>query len=296
LWLASSERELDVLHDAQRVQRGAGLRESRIVGVNEIAVLNPSANLDGVLGGAFCPTDGFLRPLDVLNGYLEAARRLGVSIRFGTEVIGFRRTSHRIDAVRLRDGELPCGNVVNAAGAWAAPLGRLAGIDVPVMPLRRQVACTVPSDALPSDMPMTIWMKDGFHLRVRDGRVLLLYPTEHRAGSFATDVDRAWLAEVRRLAARRVPTLASVPLDEERCWAGLYEMSPDGHALLGTLPGCDNLVLVNGSSGHGVMHAPALGALAAELIAEERFRSLDARALRPSRFAEGNPISGPPLL
>jgi sarcosine oxidase subunit beta len=73
-------------------------------------------------------------------------------------------------------------------------------------------------------------------------------------------------------------------------------MSPDGHALLGTLPACENLVLVNGSSGHGVMHAPALGALAAELIAEGSFRSLDATALRPSRFAEGEPIGGSALL
>ena len=223
LWLASSERELEALRDAQRVQRGAGLRESRILALSEVAVLNPRASLEGIVGGAFCPLDGFLRPLDILNGYLAAARRLGVSIRFGTEVVDFRHTANRIEAVRLRDGDMPCGTVVNAAGAWAAPLGRLAGIDIPVSPLRRQVACTVPCDALPADMPMTIWTKDAFHLRVRDGRVLLLYPTEDRAGSFSTDVDRHWLAEVAQLAGLRVPALAGVALDEARCWAGLRE-------------------------------------------------------------------------
>src|SRR5438045_4103811 len=70
LWLASSERELEALRDAQRVQRGAGLRESRILALSEVAVLNPRASLEGIVGGAFCPLDGFLRPLDILNGYL----------------------------------------------------------------------------------------------------------------------------------------------------------------------------------------------------------------------------------
>jgi sarcosine oxidase subunit beta len=296
LWLASSAEELDVLRAAQRVQHAAGLRESRIVASNEIAVLNPKASLDGVIGGAFCPIDGFVRPLEILRGYLEGARRLGVSVRFGAEVVGFRRAAHRIEAVRLRDADLPCGTAVNAAGAWAAPLGRLAGVDVAVAPLRRQVACTVPCDALPGDMPMTIWLRDGFHLRVRDGRVLLLHPTDEREGSFSTEVDRAWLAGVQQLAAARVPALAGVALDEPRCWAGLYEVSPDRHALVGTMPGCENFVLANGSSGHGVMHAPALGVLAAEFVVHGRARSLDVKALRPSRFAEGEPIKGPALL
>jgi sarcosine oxidase, subunit beta len=297
LWLASSEGELDALRAAQRVQHDAGLSEARIVAPHEIAVLNPAANLDGIVGGAFCATDGFLRPLDILRGYLDGARRLGAAVRFGAEVVGLRRgSSGRIVAVRLRDEDVPCGIVVNAAGPWAAALGRMAPVEVPVTPLRRQVACTVPCKALPDDMPMTIWMNDGFHLRVRDDRVLLLHPDTGDTTSFSTDVDSAWLARVQRLAAQRVPAVAEVALDERRCWAGLYEMSPDRHAVLGPAPGCDNFVLVNGSSGHGVMHAPALGALAAELIVHGAPRSLDARPLRASRFVEGEPIRGPSLL
>jgi sarcosine oxidase, subunit beta len=184
---------------------------------------------------------------------------------------------------------------VNAAGPWAHLLGALAEVEVPVKPLRRQVACTVLCGVLPEDMPMTIWVADGFHLRVRDGRVLLLHPIPEAAG-FSTRVDPAWVASVRDLAARRVPALAGIPIDEARCWAGSYEMSPDGHALLGPAPGCENLFLVNGSSGHGVMHAPALGALAAEWIVHGAARSLDVHALRASRFAEGQPIGGPSLL
>ena len=143
---------------------------------------------------------------------------------------------------------------------------------------------------------MTLWPGDGFHFRVRDGRVLLLRPTPGAADPFRAEVDDAWVREVQAIAERRVPALAGVQIDRARCWAGLYEMSPDGHALLGRAPGCDNLVLVNGSSGHGVMHAPALGALAAELIVHGAPRSLDVQELRPSRFVEGAPVGGPGLL
>jgi glycine/D-amino acid oxidase-like deaminating enzyme len=296
LWLCRTQDELRAMRDAQQVQHAAGLAEARMVDAREIAALNPAANLQDVAGGAFCPTDGFVRPLGILDGYLDGARRLGVRIRTAAEVVGLRRgSSGLIESVRLPDEDIRCGTVVNAAGPWAHALGALAGLEVPVKPLRRQVACTVPSAALPEDMPMTIWVADGFHLRVRDGRVLLLQPTAEAPG-FSTRVDPAWVASVRELASRRVPALAGIDVDEARCWAGSYEMSPDGHALLGPAPGCENLFLVNGSSGHGVMHAPALGALAAEWIEHGEVRSLDARPLRASRFLEGEPIGGPSLL
>jgi sarcosine oxidase subunit beta len=143
---------------------------------------------------------------------------------------------------------------------------------------------------------MTIFAGDGFHFRVRDGRVLLLWPTPGVAGKpFDVRVDREWIATVTAMAHRRVPILRGVAIDPACCRAGLYEMSPDRHALLGPAPGCDNLFLINGSSGHGVMHAPALGQLLAEIMSDGTASSLDVSALRPSRFLEGSPnqVSGP---
>ena len=170
-----------------------------------------------------------------------------------------------------------------------------AGVDLPVIPLRRQVACTGPTDALPDSMPMTIYAGDGLHLRVRDGRVLLLWPNPGIAGRpFDYPVDPSWVRDVTAMAHARVPVLRNVPIDEAACWAGLYEMSPDRHAILGPAPECPNLYLANGSSGHGVMHSPALGQLLAEIMTEGRATSLDVHSLRPGRFAEGdlNPVSG----
>ena len=286
LWLARTSAQLEQLRAAQVVQHAAGLSEARILNPREIASVNPHVAIDGVAGAAFCPTDGFVRPLEILRGYLA-----GADVRFGARVTGLRRKGSRIDAVELADGSsLFCGSVVDAAGPWASEVAKLAGIDLPVAPLRRQVASTVETSSLPAGMPMTIWVDDGFHLRVRDGRVLLLLPTPgDPLDPQSTAIEPAWLAEVQRIAVARVPSLRGIPLAPERSWAGLYEMSPDKHALLGAAPGCENLYLANGSSGHGVMHAPALGQLLAEIIVHGRARSLDVHALRPSRFSESAP-------
>jgi sarcosine oxidase subunit beta len=169
-----------------------------------------------------------------------------------------------------------------------------AGFDLPVVPLRRQVAATAPTDLLPDTMPMTIFTSDGFHLRVRDDRILLLWPTPGVAGRpFDAGVDDEWIEAVVAKAHRRVPVLRRSAIDRDSCWAGLYEVSPDKHAILGAAPGCPNLFLLNGCSGHGVMHAPALGHLLAEVMSDGAASTLDVSPLRPSRFGEGdlNPVS-----
>lgn len=298
LWLATSPLELDALRAALEVQRAEGLREAGEVGVEDVARINPAVQGAGIIGGVFCPSDGFIAPLQVLGGYLAAALRSGVRVEWSTEVTGLvRNGSGRIVAVSTSGGTIETGAVVNAAGAWAASLARRAGIPLPVTPLRRQVAATVPCSLLPAGMPMTIFAGDGFHFRVREGRVLLLWPSPGVPGRpFDIGVDQEWLTAVTLMARRRVPVLRDIAVDAGASWAGLYEMSPDKHALLGPAPGCENFYLINGSSGHGVMHAPALGELLAELISDGKFSTLDATALRPTRFEEGCPIPASGLL
>jgi sarcosine oxidase subunit beta len=298
LFLASDEAQLEVLRDAQDIQKAAGLDEAREVTPSEAMDSNPAVRVDDLVGGIFCPTDGFIRPMQILRGYVEGATRLGVRFEYGVEQRGLRMDGlDRISAVRTSGGDIAAGSVVNAAGAWAASVVREAGLDLPVEPLRRQAAVTHPFDGLPEDMPMTIFAEDGFHFRVRDGRVLLLWPDDPDvADPFDQSVEDAWLGTVVEMAQTRVPCLAQTTIDREKCWAGLYETSPDGHALLGRAPGVENLYLANGSSGHGVMHAPALGQVLAEIILDGTARMLDVHALRPSRFAEGEPNFASTLL
>jgi sarcosine oxidase subunit beta len=291
LWLARREAELESLRVAQAVQRAEGLTEAAMIPPEEIVRLNPHVALDGVIGAAFCPTDGFIRPLRILEGYVQAARRLGARVEWGVEVTEVRRGA--IESIGTSRGVMSPDVVVNAAGAWAGAVASLAGVDLPVTPLRRQVAATIPCDLLPAGTPMTIFAGDGYHFRVRDGRVLLLWPTAGAPGRpFDATVEAKWVETVVAMTCERVPPLRDVPVDPGACWAGLYERSPDKHAILGASPDCPNLFHIAGSSGHGVMHAPALGQLLAEIMTGGA-TTLDASPLRPSRFAEGktNPVS-----
>jgi sarcosine oxidase subunit beta len=288
LFLAETAEQLAGLRAMHAVQLASGYDEARELGPAEVARLYPSAALDGVAGASFGPTDGYIRPLQILDGYLGAARRAGARLRLGAEVVGLEVERGRARGVRLAGGEsVAAGAVVNAAGAWAADWLRGAAVALPVEPLKRQIAPTLPFAPIGEDLPMLIW-PDGFHLRARDGRVLLLWPKETAATANPFDLhfDPAWLAGLWETACRRVPILASTAIDRDRGWAGLYEMSPDHHAILGEAPEVPGLFLVNGSSGHGVMHAPALGQLLAEQIVHGAARTIDATPLRPSRFAE----------
>jgi sarcosine oxidase subunit beta len=267
LFLTRTEKEAEELRGAQRIQHACGLKEARMIGADEARRLNPAVDDDEVTGGAFCSTDGFIRAMNILRGYADAARRLGVRFEFNATVPRFD----------------PAVTYVNAAGAWAAEVS-----NVPVTPLRRRVASTVPTAILPDTMPMTIWAGDAFHIRVRDGRVLLIWPD-------TPPNDEGWLERVVGFAHQRVPVLRDVAIDPEACWSGLYEMSPDKHAIIGRDPSIENMYLATGSSGHGVMHAPAIGQLVAEMIVGRK-PSIDITPLRPSRFAEGQPNVGPELL
>ncbi|HVT17158.1 MAG TPA: FAD-binding oxidoreductase [Thermoanaerobaculia bacterium] len=313
LFLAEAPARLAALRALAPFHRPAGLPQVEDVAAEDLRRLNPAVRRDGIAGGTFCPLSGFLRPLDLLAGYARAARRLGARCATDVEVVGFaveqRGGERRVTAVETSRGRIAARCVVNAAGPWAGVVARLAAIELPVSPLRRQVAFTEPFAELPEDMPMTVFLDDGFHLRVRDGRVLLLWPAETSSepsagpvwppGSgdpFDTRFAATWLPGVLARAHARLPCLARAAIDLPACWAGLYEMSPDRHAIVGPAPGCANFYLANGSSGHGIMHAPALGQLLAEMILDGAAHTLDLHPLRPTRFAEGQPITDPDLL
>lgn len=277
LFLTRSEAVLGALRAAIAVQHACGATDARIVNAAEARAINPHVEDEALVGAAWSAADGFVKPLEILRGYAESAQRRGVRFVFDAEVRGFTRACERIAIVHTSAGDFAPQVVVNAGGAWASAL-----CDVPVTPLERSVLPTVETDVLPPSMPMTIWTDDGFHLRVRDGRVLLLAPPE----SFSRVSD---------MARERVPALRAIDVDHERAWSGLYEMSPDRHAILGPSTEYENLFLACGSSGHGVMHSPAIGEVLAEMITGAP-TSIDVHALRPSRFAEGEAIEAPELL
>jgi sarcosine oxidase subunit beta len=249
LFLACNEQELDDLRRAQSVQHACGLHEAQMLSAEEVRAINPKIGDDSIIGGAYCPTDGFIRAKSILRGYADAAQRLGVRFQFNTELRDWSDVDARVK--------------VEARGAWSG---------APVFPLRRNVAATVVTDVLAENMPMTIWSGDWYHVRVRDGRVLILWPDD-------PPDDANWMRELTWRTDQRMPILSGIPLEET--WSGFYEMTPDERALLGEWNG---IYYATGASGHGVMHSPALGHLLAELIVDGR-TSIDISELRPDRFS-----------
>ncbi len=297
LWLAATDRQLALLRESQAMQHSEGLTEAIELGADGIRDVNRAISLDRIAGAAFCQTDGYIRPLEILRGYLEAAERIGVQFMWDCEVTGASMTeSGRVASLSTTCGEVAADEFVNAAGAWAGHVAAFASVSLPVVPLRRQAALTVPTHALPPTMPMTIFMEDDFHLRVRDGCVVLCWPSLEAPGEPGDlRADESWIDTVAKKAVARVPALAAVHIDRQRCYAGLYEMSPDDHAILGQSVECENFWLANGSSGHGVMHSPAIGHIMADLICG-RTPPVDVSVLRPSRFTEGAAILSSELI
>ena len=298
LWIAGTATAMDTLRAAVAIQNSAGLTEAREIDAEEIGKLNPAVDLEAVVGGSWCPTDGFISPLQILSGYIGAATRLGVKFEWNADVTEIllctKRNTRQLSTSR---GPVSVGAVVNAAGAWAGLLPCGDHGELEVTPLKRQVAVSESTDVLPASTPMTIFVDTGFHLREKDGRVMLLSPAPRAIDdSLESGVDDEWIDSVLAEAAGRVPALADLRLDRQACYAGYYEMSPDRHAILGPAPWCDNLFLANGSSGHGVMHAPAIGQLLAEFICDGVASSLDVSALRPTRFSERAPNVSTELL
>jgi sarcosine oxidase subunit beta len=295
LFVATSEAHLDYLAAARERQRAEGLANVELVGADEIARRVPGLRTDDVTGGSFCQTDGFIAPLKVLRGFTARAVERGVRVWTETEVTGIEVRGGRVKSVETSRGRVVTRVVVNASGAWAAKTARLAGVEIPVVPLRRQLVSVRPRAPLPAGLPMVIDMSDGFHFRPesRDAEAgappgaLMAWPDDAETPGFKTDFDPAFIEKVFRRARERAPFLADATVNASRCRAGLYEVTPDHHAIIGESPQVGGLFLANGFSGHGVMHSPAAGRIVSELILDGRASWAGAGALGLERFTTG---------
>jgi sarcosine oxidase subunit beta len=202
----------------------------------------------------------------------------------------------KITGVMTSRGFVSTPIVVNAAGPWAAQVARLAGAELPVEPLRRQLVPTEPFDGLPKRFPMVIDMSTGFHFRREGKGILLAWNDPEETPGFKTDFDQSFVEKILTRAADRVPRLAEAEVNPRRAWAGLYEMTPDHHAIIGAAPDVKGLYFVNGFSGHGVMHSPASGRMTADLVLHGRSDLIDASPLGVERFTTGALIEETALL
>src|SRR3984893_12312895 len=223
-------------------------------------------------------------------GFMARATEHGAKLGKSPQVTGLDRDTRGIAAVQTNRGPVSTRRVVNAAGAWAKPAAEMAGVDLAVEPLRRMLVPTEPFDQFPHSAPMIIDMSNGFHFRPEALGFLLAWNDPDETPGYKTDFDPAFIEKILIRAADRVPMFESLAVNPKRAWAGLYEMTPDHHPILGEAPGVPGFFLANGFSGHGVMHAPATGKILSGLILTGKTEMIDASLLSLSRFAEGRLI------
>jgi sarcosine oxidase subunit beta len=266
LFLATRQSHLDYLRANFEKQTALGLKTVLMLQAEEIRCMLPELRSDDILGGTFCSTDGFVDPYSVMNGFMASAIEKGATLWKKTELTGVVKDTSGIAAVETTRGRVATRKVVNAAGAWAAQVAAMAGIELPVQPLRRMLVPSEPFDDFPHSSPMVIDMSTGFHFRPEGRGFLLAWNDPDETPGYKTDFEPSFIEKILVRAADRVPVFENLAINPKRAWAGLYEMSPDHHAILGPVSGMPGFYLANGFSGHGVMHAPSTGKILSDLI------------------------------
>ena len=259
LFLATTEEGLAGLEERRELQAGLGV---------PVESVDPSfvegMQTDDVLGAAICAEDGVADPPGITRELVSRARKLGVEVREGTDAA-------TLDADAL----------VIACGPWSAELASTRGVELPVRPLCRQLFETTPLE-LPEDLPMVLEAETTFHFRRRGDRLVVAMTDPEPRWGFEEAVDETLLDDRLARLRHRYPPAAGAEV--ERAWAGLYDMTPDAHPILGEI--ADGVYAACGLSGHGFMQSPAVGrALAEELLGETP--SLDLSPYRLTRFDEG---------
>jgi len=283
LFLLTREEDVAEFRAQVDLQHRLGVPTEWLDG-EEIRRRLPMMRLEDVIAGTFCSRDGLLSPMDLVNGYAAGARRLGGFLFTDTPVTGIRTRGGRIEAVLTPVGEIATPIVVNAAGAWAAQIGQMVGVDLPIRPYRRQYLVTTPIPEIPPDFPMVIDFAQSLYFHREGEGILTGMSNRAEPPGFNEQLDPEWELIHMEAAIARMPLLEHAGVRARV--VGLYEVTPDAHPIIGRVPAVEGFYVVAGFSGHGVMHGPVAGLLMAEEILEGQARTLDITPLRWERFVQ----------
>jgi len=292
LFLLSSDRSVEVFQKNVALQRSLGV-DVQWLDAAAAGRLATGLDVTGVAAATFCARDGIADPNGVTMGFAKAAQAAGATIERDVEVTGIRTRDGRVMAVEATRGRVETPVVVNAAGPWARQVGRLAGVDVPVDPIRRHIFIAALDGApdtarVPSTHIMVIDFDTTFYFHREGAGVLFGMGDPRETPTYDTTVQWDFLPQVIEVAVQRLPALAAASISH--AWAGLYEMSPDANPIIGPAPSLEGFFLINGFSGHGFQHSPAAGRILADLIAG-RDPGIDTTPFSPARFSAA-PIAG----
>jgi glycine/D-amino acid oxidase-like deaminating enzyme len=258
-----------------------------LLSVEEALKIIPHLNPKGLVGASFGRKDGYLDPYGTLQGFIKKARNLGVRY-VNDEITGILKDRSQVNGVTTRKGDKYTGAViVNAAGPWAAEVGKMAGVDLPVDPVRRMVFVFQPSEIFNYDLPLVIDVT-GLYFRHETGKVIMAGKSIlDEPPGFNFKVDNAFFNQTMwPILADRIPVFDRLKLIKG--WSGLYEINRlDSNALLGEYPGLKGFYMAIGFSGHGFQQAPAVGKAMSELIRLGRYETIDVSPLNYERVISG---------
>jgi sarcosine oxidase subunit beta len=284
LFLIADETDLRGFEKRMTLQRSLGV-DVRLITPDDARTIIPALRVDDLVAAVWGPEDGLAGPAEVTNAFARRARELGVRIAEGVEVTGFDRDGDRIAGVRTMAGDVSAPVVVSAAGPFAARIGRLAGLDLPVVPSRRHIFFTEPFPEIPGPIPLTTDRSSGFYFRKEMEQVLMSAGDMRDMGDdLSAAMDGAMVEQAVHKAVQRVPILERARIAGG--WAGLRPLTPDDHAIIGWAPSLEGLFLAVGFGGHGFQHSPAAGRHIADWLLDGK-PSLDLSLFDPARFDRG---------
>jgi len=282
------ENNWGILKKQYDLQKSLGV-DVELLSPEDIKKMIPDMDTKGLLGGSFGPRAGYTDPHGILQGYLRKAKSLGARY-VHDEVTAILRQGDRVTGVKTAKGERIDGRaVVIAAGPWAAEVGAMAGVELPVDPSPRMVFHFDPSRKFDYTPPF-FFGPHGHWCRPETGGQFISGVNQEVEPGFRFEWDRQFFEdEVWPELARLVPAFESLRLLHG--WGGLYEVNRlDHNALLGAYPGVEGLYVAVGFSGHGLMQSPAVGNGMSELIRTGRYETIDLTPLGADRIFTGRRV------
>jgi len=286
LFILTQEQDIGAFRQNMELQNKLGVETQWLKG-DQIRERLPLMRLDNVLAGTYNAKDGIVDPNGVVMGYIQAARRLDIQALTGVEVTGIEVQKGAVKAVDTNMGRIATRTVFNAAGPWSGLVGMLAGVEIPITPLRRQMFTTTPIPEIPPDFPFVIDFAQSLYFHREGSGLLIGMSNLNEKPGFDQNVDPEWELVNLEAATIRLPILKKAGLVSH--WAGLYEVTPDAHPIFGTTS-VDGFYVCSGFSGHGFMHGPVAGLLMAEILLDGRSQTVDVSMLDLRRFKENRLI------
>lgn len=286
LLVATNERDVSAFKHNVQLQNSLGV-QTRLLSGDEIRQRLPMMKFEDALAGTFHQKDGLVDPNSVVMGYVSAAQKMGVKAVTSAEVTGIHVRSGQVEAVETGSGSIKTRMILNTAGPWSGLIANMAGVQLPIVPLRRQMFTTNPLKEVPADFPFVIDFARSLYLhRENDGLLIGMSNQDEKPG-FDQTVDEEFEIVNFEAAIERMPLVEKASRTSH--WAGLYEVTPDAHPIFGGTP-VKGFTVCTGFSGHGFMHGPISGKLMSEYILDGKFSSVDVSMLDLERFDEGRLI------